>query len=430
MRCQAAARTAAGFSRRGLTPSAQAQHLPLERGDQLNATPATPPEALAHAQALIGQGQFAAAVAELEALTARSPDAVPAWFALGQARGMCERHAEAEQAFRRAAALHPDMHEAHFNIALSLVYQNRLRASVASFLAARRLVPDIPGLEPMLLEVLLEILQDEHYADAGATLQLPPLAAAPLVSIVLPTQNRLALLRDALASVCAQSYANWEAIVINDGGEDIAPVLRSLPAAAAAKVRALQSPHAEGQARARNRGVAAARGDIVAFLDDDDLYKPEHLAQLVGGLRTSGAAVGYTRAEAVWERLTEGNRVDLKRGPASPWYRYSRALLLVRNCMPIDNWAVRRECFDACGSFDESLPCAEDWDLLLRLSLRTDFAQIMEMTTEVRVREEAVDSVSKRNRLRPMCELFYRRYGANGHELVELARELYLKSLP
>ena len=91
---------------------------------------------------------------------------------------------------------------------------------------------------------------------------------------------------------------------------------------------------------------------------------------------------------------------------------------------------MRRECFDFCGTFDESMPCAEDWDLLLRLSAQTDFVQIDEMTTEVRVREDAVDSVSKRNLLRPMCELLYRRYGANGHELVELARELYLKSLP
>jgi len=78
--------------------------------------------------------------------------------------------------------------------------------------------------------------------------------------------------------------------------------------------------------------------------------------------------------------------------------------------MPIDNWAVRRECFEQCGNFDESLPCAEDWDLLLRLSAQFDFQQIAEMTTEVRVREEAVDSVSKRNPLRPVCELLYRRY--------------------
>lgn len=382
------------------------------------------------AQALLGEGRIAEAVSALELLLARSPNAVEAWFALGQAQGMLEQHAAAERAFRKAAGLRPEMHEAHFNIGLSLAYQDKLRESVESFLAARKRMPDIPGLEQTLLEVLLQILQDEHYADAGIKLALPPLAEAPLVSIIIPTRDRAAMLRDALASVCAQTYGNWEAIVINDGGEDVSAVLQSLAAQAAQRIRVIRLPQSRGQAGARKHGVAAARGDIIAFLDDDDLYKPHHLDVLVTGLRGSGAAAGYTRAEAVWEQVLDGERVAVKRGPASPWYRYSRALLLVRNCMPIDNWAVRRECFDACGSFDESLACAEDWDLLLRLSARVDLRQIAEITTEVRVRDEAVDSVSKRNRLRPMCELFYRRYPDKGQELVALARELYLKSLP
>ncbi|MBE0614750.1 MAG: glycosyltransferase [Burkholderiales bacterium] len=385
---------------------------------------------LARAQALLREGQAAEAIAALEPLLKRSPDNVEAWFALGQARGMLEQHAAAEQAFSKAASLRPDMHEAHFNVALSLAYQEKLLESVESFLAARQLVPDIPGLEQTLLEVLLQILQDDHYADAGIKFQLSPLAEAPLVSVVVPTRDRSAMLRDALASVCAQTYRNWEAIVINDGGEDISDVLQSLAGGAAPRITPIRLEHSRGQAHARNRGIAAARGDIVAFLDDDDLYKSHHLDALVTGLRDSGAAVGYTRAEAVWEQLSDGVRIAIKRGPASPWYRYSRALLLVRNCMPIDNWAVRRECFEACGKFDENLPCAEDWDLLLRLSARVDLHQISEITTEVRVRDDAVDSVSKRNRLRPMCAAFYRQYGANGHELVQLARELYLKSLP
>ncbi len=385
--------------------------------------------ALQRAQELLAQGRPDAALANLEPLLARNPDDADAWFASGQAQGMLERHAGAEAAFRSAARLRPGMHEAHFNVALSLVYQDQPRASVASFLAARALHADIPGMEQMLLDVLLQILQDEHHADAPDKLALPPLAAAPLVSVVVPTRDRPAMLRDALESVCAQDYPNWEAIVVNDGGADISGVLQSLPAAAA-RITLIRSVQSAGQARARNRGIAAARGDIVAFLDDDDRYKPDHLARLVAGLRDSGAALGYTRAEAVWERIAEGRRIDLKRGPASPWFRYSRALLLVRNCMPIDNWAVRRECFDACGNFDESMVCAEDWDLLLRFSQRADLYQIAEMTTEVRVRENALDSVSKRNLLRPMCERLYHRHGTDGHELVELARELYLKSLP
>src|SRR3990170_1157181 len=122
----------------------------------------SPLETLARAQAMIRLGQFAQAVSQLDPLIARSPDNAEAWFTLGQAQGMLDRHAQAEQAFGNAARLHPDMHEAHFNVALSLVYQSKLRASVPSFLAARKLGPDIPGLDATLLEVLLQIIQDEH----------------------------------------------------------------------------------------------------------------------------------------------------------------------------------------------------------------------------------------------------------------------------
>jgi len=194
----------------------------------------SPLETLDRAHALIRLGQFADAASELDALLARSPDNVEAWFTLGQAQGMRERHAAAEQAFRNAARLRPGMHEAHFNVALSLAYQEKLRESVGSFVAARALAPDIPGLEPALLEVLLQILQDEHHADAGAKPKLPAWPKRRC-SRRRADADRLPMLRDALESVCAQSYRNWEAIVVNDGGEDISAVLRSLPAEAAGR---------------------------------------------------------------------------------------------------------------------------------------------------------------------------------------------------
>jgi glycosyltransferase involved in cell wall biosynthesis len=321
------------------------------------------------------------------------------------------------------------MHEAHFNVALSLAYQGKLSESVASFVSARSLHPDIPGLDATLLEVLLQILQDEHGADCASSAQFAPLPPEPLVSVVIPTQNRVPLLRDALESVCRQTYRNWEAVVVNDGGADISAVVKSMPSHLFSRITSIQSAHPRGQANARNVGVAAARGELIAFLDDDDLHKPGHLAALVQGLRESGAALAYTRAEAVWERLDGEQRIVLRRGPASPWFRYSRALLLVRNAMPLQNCAMRRECFERFGNFDEEVSCAEDWELLLRFSANAEFRQIAEMTTEIHVREDAIDSVSKRNPLRPMCELFYRRFAAGGNELVVLARELYLKSL-
>lgn len=392
--------------------------------------PNSPLETLDRAQALLRLGQAAEAVPQLDALLERHPDNLEAWFTLGQAQGMLDRHAAAEHAFRNAARLSPGMHQAHFNVALSLAYQGKLRESVGSFVAARKLDPDIPGLDQTLLEVLLQILQDDHGADSATRPEFAPLPPEPLVSVVIPTQNRLPLLRDALESVCMQTYRNWEAVVVNDGGADISAVVKSMPSDLFVRIIAIQSPHARGQANARNAGVAAARGEIIAFLDDDDVHKPAHLATLVDGLRGSGAAVAYTRAEAVWEKFADGERTVLRRGPASPWFRYSRALLLVRNAMPLQNCAMRRECFERFGNFDEELTCAEDWEFLLRLSASVNFRQIAEMTTEIHVRENAIDSVSKRNRLRPMCELFYQRYAAKGHELVELGRELYLKSLP
>ena len=392
--------------------------------------PAPPIETLDRAHALIGLGQAAEAVSLLQPLVEQCPDSLEAWFTLGQAQGMLGRQPQAELAFLQAARLRPDMPEAHFNVALALAYQNKLRDSLGSFLLARKLNPDIPGLEQTLLQVLLETLQDEHDMDSGSKAAFPPLVEDPLVSVIIPTQNRPRMLRDALESVCGQSYRNWEAIVVNDGGEDVSTVVKSLPGGMARRIAQFRSPIRRGQANARNTGIGAAQGSIIAFLDDDDLYKPDHLRALVAGLRDFAGAVVYTRAEAVWEKLAEGRRVDVKRGLVSPWFRYSRAVLLVRNFMPIDNWGVRRESFERYGNFDETLPCVEDWELLLRFSAHGGFHQLSQVTTEVHVRDDAVDSVSKRNRLRPMCELFYKRYAANGHELVELARELYLKSQP
>jgi len=98
-------------------------------------------------------------------------------------------------------------------------------------------------------------------------------------------------------------------------------------------VRAIQSQHAQGQASARNRGVGAVRGDIVAFLDDDDRYKPNHFEALVAGLRGSGAAIGYTRAEAVWRKSSTAG-ASISGAARVPWFRYARALLLVRNACP------------------------------------------------------------------------------------------------
>jgi len=236
------------------------------------------------------------------------------------------------------------------------------------------------------------------------------------------------MLRDALESVARQGYRHWEAVVVNDGGQDVADAVRSLPPDAAQRVTLLASESSQGAAGARNMALRAARGSIIAFLDDDDLYLPGHLDALVFAMRASGAPFAYTQSAAVEEKIVDGRRVEGRRGEPRK-YRYSRAVLQVRNVIPTACWGIRRECFDLYGGFDESLPCAEDWDLLLRYSEKVPFRRVPEVTAEIRVRIDVADSVTQRTPLRPMCDLFYRRHPSRGHELIELGREIYLASV-
>lgn len=106
----------------------------------------------------------------------------------------------------------------------------------------------------------------------------------PAVSIVLPSYNRAAFLPDAFAAIRAQTFADWELIVVDDGGtDDTADVVGRLAAAEARPVRYVRQEN-RGPAAARNAGVDHARGRYVAFYDSDDLWLPHHLAACAAGL--------------------------------------------------------------------------------------------------------------------------------------------------
>lgn len=104
----------------------------------------------------------------------------------------------------------------------------------------------------------------------------------PRVSVVLPTHNRPKLLAEALASIEAQTYPDWEVIVVDDGSEPPAEI--SAATQRPERVRVLRHSTAQGGAAAKTAGMALARGDIITFLDDDDLYAPEFLARTVATL--------------------------------------------------------------------------------------------------------------------------------------------------
>lgn len=182
----------------------------------------------------------------------------------------------------------------------------------------------------------------------------------PLVSVIIPTFNRAALVREALDSVVAQNYPRLEVIVVDDGSEDhTAEVVRSF----GSQVRFMSQTHA-GVSAARNRGVAASSGELVAFLDSDDLWLPRKVTAQVTLLQEHPAIqVCYT--DEIWIR--RGVRVNARHihQKHTGWMFLQS---LPRCIISPSSIMLRRTLWDRLGGFDEQLPACEDYDLWLRLT--------------------------------------------------------------
>ena len=183
----------------------------------------------------------------------------------------------------------------------------------------------------------------------------------PLVSVVIPTYNRAALLREAVASVRQQSYARLELIVVDDGSTDAtAASLRPFPEA-----RVVRQEHTGMPGQARNAGARAARGEYLAFLDSDDLWLSHKLTVQVAAAAAAGDAINHTR-----ERWLRGGRVVSQRGQR---HRRSGDLFAdsLRKCIIGPSTVLlRRQAFEEAGGFREDLEIAEDYELWLRLTAR------------------------------------------------------------
>jgi glycosyltransferase involved in cell wall biosynthesis len=191
----------------------------------------------------------------------------------------------------------------------------------------------------------------------------------PKVTIIIPTYNRRPMVLEALESVRAQTFEAWECIVVDDGSTDgTAQAVESL---ADERIRLLRQPN-RGVAAARNRGLAEARSELIAFLDSDDLWLPRKLeAQLP--VMAQGWALCHT--EEIWIR--KGVRVNPKKKHAkSGGWLFERSLELC--CISPSAALIRRQVLEELGGFDETFPVCEDYDLWLRLTSRYPVAFIPE----------------------------------------------------
>ncbi|HXQ69952.1 MAG TPA: glycosyltransferase family A protein [Pyrinomonadaceae bacterium] len=173
----------------------------------------------------------------------------------------------------------------------------------------------------------------------------------PPVSVIIPVYNGARFLRAALESVFAQTYRPFEVIVVDDGSVDDSGIIaQSFP-----EVRYIQQAN-QGVAAARNNGIEAARGDFYAFLDQDDLWKPEKLKLQIDYLQ-SHPETGYT--------LTQQQFFLEPGATLPPWFR-KELLSAVHTGWVLGTLVVRRTTFEKVGNFATGYSAANDSDWFFR----------------------------------------------------------------
>jgi glycosyltransferase involved in cell wall biosynthesis len=186
--------------------------------------------------------------------------------------------------------------------------------------------------------------------------------ATPLVSVVVPTFNRRDRLRRTLDSIFAQTFGDFEVIVVSDGATD--GTREMLAGWGDPRLVSEEIAHAGRPAPVRNKGMRRARGRYIAFCDDDDLWLPNKLAVQVAAMEAHpqaalcATAALYEKGERRW-RSRDARRLDLKS-------------LLRRNSVANSSAMIRRTVLETVGFFDEAaaLKAVEDWEYWMRIAAR------------------------------------------------------------
>lgn len=191
-----------------------------------------------------------------------------------------------------------------------------------------------------------------------------------MISVIIPTYNRAETLKEAIDSVLGQSYREFELIIVDDGSTD---QTAEMLAGCEERVRVVRQAN-RGVSAARNAGVAAARGEWLAFLDSDDLWKPRKLEKQMGWL-AAHPQVKICHTDEIWIR--DGVRVNPMKKHAKPggW--------IFEQCLPFcvvspSSVVVHRSVLETVGLFDEQLPACEDYDLWLRVAMKYPFGYLPE----------------------------------------------------
>jgi glycosyltransferase involved in cell wall biosynthesis len=334
------------------------------------------------------------------------------------------------------------------------------------FLGLFALRPQFPGQRRRLLGQLFKLiwlapkflttrkLSQEHFpfrmwdyamAREGAFYPFPENAPIhkPLVSVLVRTMPGCGgRLKEAVASIAAQTYQAIHLVVVEDGGNTAQAQLDAVKATGRFNEVTYMPLPKSGRCMAGNAALAAAKGELVCFLDDDDLFYADHLEVLVNAWSENpelGAVYGL--AYEVRTEIISQEPWVYKDLVHSLMFRqpFSRTLLWHHNFMPIQTVLFQRKLYETYGGFDPELDNLEDWNLWVRYSLKHDFLMVPKVTSLYRVPASA-DKALKRQ---AVLDDYYSKAQAKHAQLKieisppeilkmaeQLSRELYIGVIP
>lgn len=202
-----------------------------------------------------------------------------------------------------------------------------------------------------------------------------------LVSVIIRTKDRPHFLEDAISSVYCQIHKNIELIIINDGGVSIKELTNKWQDKI--QINLIEFDKNKGRSKAANEGIKLAKGEFICFLDDDDIFYPNHISTLITEATDQFKVVYSDALKAIQMK----DQKDYKTFDFFLDYSVDHSFkrMLEGNFIAFQSLLFKSEVLKN-NLVDESLNVLEDWDLLIRVSKDNEFKHIKKITSEYRIR--------------------------------------------
>jgi len=199
-----------------------------------------------------------------------------------------------------------------------------------------------------------------------------------MVSVIIPTYNRAALLTRAVRTVLNQTHEDLEAIIIDDASEDhTKDIINNF---SDERIKYIRLSKRKGAASARNIGIRKAGGKYLAFLDSDDEWHPRKIEYQVREIKKQSNKVGIVYTKTLRKYKNHNYYIPYQYLKRKDGYLY-RNLILGHYMIPTPAVLIKKTCFEKCGYFDENFQVLEEWDLWIRISRFYNFKFINKTLT-------------------------------------------------